>query len=49
MEALAAKIKAERYQNIYEEEDRPYPWSRKPQSQALPEPKWGEFDRASKP
>ncbi len=45
-EALAAQIKAERYNNIFEEGARPYPWTRKSKSQPTPEPKWGEFERA---
>jgi hypothetical protein len=45
-DALAAKRKAERYNHIFEEETRPYPWKRKAKSQSIPEPKWGEFERA---
>ncbi|MDB2705297.1 hypothetical protein N9Y67_02020 [Pseudomonadota bacterium] len=48
-EALAAQIKAGRYSNIYEDERRPYPWTREPKSEPMPEPKWGEFERAVKP
>jgi len=45
-DALAAKRKAERYNHVFEEEVRPYPWTRKSKSQLIPEPKWGEFERA---
>jgi len=46
-EARVAKLKSERYKNVYEEETRGYPWTRKPKSQPMPDPKWGEFERVT--